>query len=437
MRVLIAMILAFFSLLLGPARSQAPSPVGDQFLINTYTTGGQGGPSVAVDPSNSFVVVWGSNGSFGDDNLGGSVQAQRYAASGAPVGDQFQVNSYTTGSQGGAAIAMDGLGNFVVVWESNGSDGTDTSQDSIRARRFDAVGLPVGDDFQVNTYTSDDQTDPVVAMDVEGNFVVVWQSYGSYGTDDDYRSIQGQLFDSSGASVGGEFQINTFTTGDQRSAAVTADCQGNFTVVWDIRSYETVKGQRYDGSGAPLGGEFKVETRGYGGQPAVGADALGNFTVAWRGALAGGVDDSGESIEAQRFDTSGDPVGDQFQVNTYTTDNQEDPSIAVDSKGKMIIVWQSDLQPGDHLLAQFFNADGGPMGGEFQVSTESYGFKRNSSVGYGSGEFVVAWDQTYSPGDTSSGSVHGRRFHSPKTDDVIFNDGFEIGNICGWGRTAP
>jgi hypothetical protein len=424
------MILAFFSLLLGPARSQAPSPVGDPFLIPTYTTGGSASPSVAVDPSNGFVAVWQSNGSVGDDNSGRSIQAQRYAASDNPVGDQFQVNSYTTLSQEEAAIAMDGLGNFVVVWESSGSDGTDTSLRSIRARRFNAVGLSVGDDFQVNTYTSDNQTDPAVAMDVEGNFVVVWQSYGSYGTDDDYRSIQGQLFDSSGASVGGEFQINTFTTGDQRTAAVTADCQGNFIVVWEIRSYETVKGQRYDGNGAPLGGEFKVESRGYGGQPAVGADALGNFTVAWSGALAGGVDDSESSVEAQRFNTNGDPVGDQFQVNTYTTDWQEFPSIAVDSKGNMVIVWESDIEPGDHLLAQYFNASGAPMGGEFQVSTEFYGFKTNPSVGYGSGEFVVAWRGSYPPG------VRGRRFYSP-TMAGVFSDGFEAGNICGWGRTAP
>jgi hypothetical protein len=41
----------------------------------------------------------------------------------------------------------------------------------------------VGEEFQVNCYTTDFQRRPAVAADLQGNFVVVWQSDGSYGTD--------------------------------------------------------------------------------------------------------------------------------------------------------------------------------------------------------------------------------------------------------------
>src|SRR5688500_9367916 len=37
-----------------------------------------------------------------------------------PIGDQFQVNTYTTNGQGWPAVAMDGDGDFVVVWLSYG-----------------------------------------------------------------------------------------------------------------------------------------------------------------------------------------------------------------------------------------------------------------------------------------------------------------------------
>ena len=51
-----------------------------------------------------------------------------------------------------------------------------------------------------------------MAMAPDGDFIVVWRSFGSDGTDTDSGSIQGQAFNSAGAPLGGEFQVNTYTT---------------------------------------------------------------------------------------------------------------------------------------------------------------------------------------------------------------------------------
>ncbi len=75
----------------------------------------------------------------------------------APLGGQFQVNTYTTSLQYRAAVASDAGGDFIVVWDSVGSSGTDTSDRSIQAQRFQANGLPLGSEFQVNTYTTSRQ----------------------------------------------------------------------------------------------------------------------------------------------------------------------------------------------------------------------------------------------------------------------------------------
>src|SRR4030095_2206227 len=103
------------------------SPIGGEFQVNSYVTGSQDRPSVASDSAGNFVVVWQSNGSSGADASGTSVQGQRYDASGSPIGGEFQVNSYVTGNQNLPSVASDSAGNFVVVWQSNGSSGADAS----------------------------------------------------------------------------------------------------------------------------------------------------------------------------------------------------------------------------------------------------------------------------------------------------------------------
>ena len=67
--------------------------------------------------------------------------------------------------------------------------------------------------FQVNTYTTDIQDDPSVGLGADGDFVVVWHSDGSSGTDSSSFSIQGQRYASDGSPVDGEIQVNAHTTG--------------------------------------------------------------------------------------------------------------------------------------------------------------------------------------------------------------------------------
>ena len=91
-------------------------------------------------------------------------------------------------------MAVDADGEFVVAWTSDGSGGSDSNSYSIQGQRFDSAGEPLGDPFQVNTYTTDSQESPAVAAEADGDFVVVWQSRGSSGSDSSLMSILGQRF---------------------------------------------------------------------------------------------------------------------------------------------------------------------------------------------------------------------------------------------------
>ena len=94
-----------------------PQPDGPEFQVNTYTTGGQAGSTVAVDPAGNFVVVWRS---FGQDGSDYGIFAQRYDSKGSPLGEEFLVNTYTTLRQWRPSVAVDAAGDFVVVCDTNG-----------------------------------------------------------------------------------------------------------------------------------------------------------------------------------------------------------------------------------------------------------------------------------------------------------------------------
>ncbi len=362
--------------------------VGVQFQVNSYTTGEQINTKVASGPDGDFVVVWQSYGSFSSDSFGSSIQGQRYNPNGTPEGGQFQVNSFEPGFQTSPAVAADAQGSFVVVWESNFADGTDTSENSIQAQRFDANGAPVGVQFQVNTYTTSSQKRAAVAVEPDGDFVVVWDGLGSYDNDTSNRSVRGQRFDAAGLAVGNEFQVNSYTTSSQSRPAVALDAQGNFVVVWGSygsnsidTSYNSIQGQRYDANGASVGGEFLVNSYTTNGQyrPAVARVAQDGFVVVWDSEGSNGTDTSSTSVQMQFYDASGTPVGGEFQINSYTTSGQYRASVAANDQGNFVVVWDSD--------------------GSYDVGT---GYK----------------------------SIQGQRF-SP-----VFADGFESGDISGW-TTSP
>ena len=81
------------------------------------------------------------------------VFGQRFASDGSAQGTEFQVNTYTYYSQKSPAVAVDGLGNFVVAWTSGDNSKARTDRDGVFAQRFDSGGAAAGTEFQVNTFT--------------------------------------------------------------------------------------------------------------------------------------------------------------------------------------------------------------------------------------------------------------------------------------------
>ena len=323
-------------------------PIGPEFRINTYTTGGQGAPDIAADPSGKFVVVWQGQGLQEADGIFG----QRFDSSGVPLGPEFHVNTFTTSLQAEQRVAAGPSGQFVVVWQSYPQDG---SGNGVFGQRYDVSGNPIGTEFRVNSYTTNFQIWPAIAAHAAGDFVVVWESYLQDGSG---RGVFGQRFASTGAPMGPEFRVNSFTANHQTSADVAADGFGNFVVVWGSigqdGSMEGVFGQRYDASGAPVGPEFRANTFTTGSQrlPSVGMDPAGNFVVVWTSNLQDG---SSYGVFGQRYDATGTPLGAEFRVNTYVAFNQERPAVTADDAGEFVVVWSTWAQANWAVSGQRYN----------------------------------------------------------------------------------
>ena len=245
------------------AIGQAPV-FGPEFQVNTTTTSYQYAPSVAnVGPTSNFVVVWSSDGQDGDHT--GAV-GRLFDAAGTPLGGEFAINASTTGYQDRVLVGSNAAGNFVVAWTEFVS--YDASYE-VRARRFNSSGTPQGGDILVNTYTTGSQGASPVAMDSAGNFVVVWSSAPDFLTtqppqDGSGSGIFARRFDANGNPLSAEFQVNQYTTGSQYSPRIAMNPAGDFIVVWTSEHQDaqssSIMARRYDNAGAPLGGEFRVNT---------------------------------------------------------------------------------------------------------------------------------------------------------------------------------
>jgi hypothetical protein len=332
------------------------------------------------------------------------------ALSAQPVGSELRVNTTTTGDQRNAAVAS-GNNSFVVVWQGSNGSNFDVFGQRLSAS---SGGTRIGGEFRVNTYTTDDQRYPSVSRDILGGFVVVWQSDNQQGV----RSVFAQRYGGNGAPIGGEFRVNTFTTSLASSPQVAGDLAGNFVVVWHQNdgSLYGVFARRFRASGAPAGAEFRVNvvTTNFQFAPLVAVDGSGGFVVVWVNS-----DAVSEDVMGRRFDAAGAALSGEFRVNTFTTNNEYSPSVACDASGGFVVTW-SRSNPGvaAEVHARRFAASGAPLAGELLVNGSTTSLQAVSRVAaFPGGGSLVVWDfGNASPWDVAaqrylaSGAAAGTQF---------------------------
>lgn len=146
-----------------------------EIAINTTTAGNQERPQVrSFDENNSFFVVWEGPDASGTGiflqriSNTGTLLGSETPVNTVTTGNQSRAAVAVSG------IDVDGLdqNRFVVVWQS-----PDSAGNGIYARLFDDDGTPFDPEFLVNDDDAQDQGEPSVAVDTGGdndgiNFVV-------------------------------------------------------------------------------------------------------------------------------------------------------------------------------------------------------------------------------------------------------------------------
>jgi hypothetical protein len=409
------------------------SGIGSEFLLNQFTTNEQGFTASAMDSNGNFVVVWESVNQAGGSS-GRDIYGRLYDAQGAALGNEFLVNSYTTSDQSKARVAMAASGSFVVTWQSQGQDGEGSG---VYMQRFNASGVKQGGETLVNSgQTADEQQVPDIGMDSAGNFIIVWQS----GDINDYTAGDGdfltpgligvyaQRYTSAGAANGGRFRVNQDVTGPQALPSVAVNASGSFVITFssipDLDNTNDVRilARRGTLSGGISGNEFQVDQGGsteqFGSDVAI--DANGNFVIAWSSTQdESGLNPRRNNVYARRYNSAGTAQGSNFRVNAYLTGDQLQPQVAMDAAGNFVIVFQSGLKPESNpapadqpdgslygVYARRYNSAGAADSStEYRINETTVGsqFFPAITMNSSTGDFILSW----SSGSNQDGNNYG------------------------------
>jgi immunoglobulin I-set domain protein len=315
--------------------------------VNQTIAGDQLVPVVATHGS-TVLVAW--EGVCADNTYGISLRG--FSSNGDPLTDEMKVNTYSAATtkvnaRSSPGIGVNSSGVKVVVWASYDQDSSNSR--CIYGQMVGSDFIKTGGEFLVNTHILNNQENPMAAMDGFGGFVVTWMGYGSSGSSYD---VWLKRYDSSGTALTGDVRVNSYYLGRQHFQSMAMASDGRFVVVWQAEelgegpNYD-IYAQLYNADGTAQGSNFLVNTYTTGNEtyPMVAMDDSGNFTVVWQ--AHGHPLDTDTCVMGQRFNSSGDKIGCEFRVNSYTSGIQEIGTISCSPSGDhWLSAWVSQGQDG-------------------------------------------------------------------------------------------
>jgi hypothetical protein len=356
------------------------------------------------------VACWG-----GALALGLSISA---SAGPTPQGAPFRVSSCTAACpQQTPAVAGSTSGAFLTVWK--GASPTDPN--GVSGRFFTSKGNPRSADFLANKDFVQDQYDPAVASDAQGNFIMVWSEVVNRNSE-----IKGRLYRVNGTPVGPPFLVSQDQAGTPTIPAdfnpVVAATKDGFVVAWmNLLPAGTgfpgttpqVLARKLGPTGTPVGSQVKISTGLVGGdRPDVCVDTSGRPVVVW--ASVDGFppfEANHKGVSLRRLTPAGVPLDAAETVVAAPNATTARPAVSCGSGSTFVVVWHSDQPPAverTDILGQRFSRLGRPTGPIFRINTTVTKEDRNPSIVHDAkGNFVVVW-QAYLDGVKVS--ILGRRF---------------------------
>ena len=149
--------------------------------------------------------------------------------------------------------------------------------------------------------------------------------------------------------------------------------------------------------------------------PAVACLANGNVAVVWGSYNQESDPNALQGVYGQLLSPTGQKVGAEFQVNTYTPYNQRTPAVAALPGGGFVVAWVSEMERFDNsvdVYARLFNASAAPVSGELPVNTGTNVCANPSVAAASDGTFMVAWGERDLTIFTNGWDVYARGYSS-------------------------
>jgi hypothetical protein len=342
-------------------------------------------PTVSVGRNDRFMVTWVDLRRGVKD-----IFATLVSFDGTPETSVFRVDTTTTTeSRENAWIDSDTTGRYMVSWTDYAP-----TYPTIYSQRFDSLGQFLGSKLRISDEeATDERHDPTLSTSPSGAYVVGWM---------DKRNLNYDIYARTVRSDGSPQQANSFILNDDSSGAnqknpkIATKSDGGFMAVWeDFRnSNSDIYLKRFDPNGQPLRDDLRVnDSLGqiYHGLPDIACDGLGDFVVVWEDARGG----AGLDIYAQLFDHLGNPVGENFKVNSDSgTHSHNSPSCDMSPSSDFVVVWAAKEGNFQHIYGRVFSSDGQPKDTCFKINDDGlevdHGSPRVSMDS--SGNFIVAWE---------------------------------------------
>ncbi len=146
------------------------------------------------------------------------------------------------------------------------------------------------------------------------------------------------------------------------------DAQGN-RVACDVGVQFVGLGN--DGSLVAIGGNQTADSgdpaANFSVWPSADMDPQGNSVVVWVDTRTGEAGD----VFGQRFNADGQPVGTNFQISTGEGEIQDRPEVAMRNDGGFMVVWYDESEVGLQAKGREYDAGGNPVRAPFRLSSDA------------------------------------------------------------------
>lgn len=333
-----------------------------------------------------------------------SKKANSYDAAGFLGFVHRTINDNGDGNQINSRAAALSDGSFVTVWEddSSSADGKQYNSSAnaydIYARILSPEGCNISgkNEIVVNAgKTSGHQSEPDVAMDKNGNFVVVW-------TDDNDNNGSTQVymrgFNADGTERFGIKTVNSVSTRNQYQPRIAMAPDGQFAVSWtDTQSSKStpqimVRGFKADGTQAFADRPLTDKVAGTQVKSDIFMDSSHNIVVVWQDDSDG---NGSTQAKMRMLNADGSSKTDAKNVNADSAGNQNEPAISGKTDGSLFIVTWTNIASSSAstytIMGATFDASGKKVKSDFPLSTSAAKNKTSDVCMNDSGNAAVVW----------------------------------------------